>query len=127
MTRCTAPSQAAVAHMKSRLCLHLDLPKLDPPTLFGTAPALYAVHSHVHQAGASGGAYSQREMFLRGQEEETSLSFQYVLNDGDPHNSIWCAPSELRLPFYEAQSCDADAMDQAQFEAAAVNAFVSHL
>ena len=43
------------------------------------------------QGGASGGAYSQREMFLRAQEEDCSLSFQYVLNDGDPHNSIWCA------------------------------------
>ena len=32
-------------------------------------------------------------MFLRAQEEDCSLSFQYVLNDGDPHNSIWCAPA----------------------------------
>lgn len=59
----------------------------DPPLL--ASLALEAVRDPPKTLGGGGGAYSAREMFLRRQEEETSLSFQYVLNDGGAHNSIW--------------------------------------
>ena len=35
------------------------------------------------------GAYSQRELFLQNLEEAGDMSFEYVLNDGQRHNSIW--------------------------------------
>ena len=38
------------------------------------------------------GAYTQREQYLQKQEEEGELSFEYVRNNGETHNSIWCAP-----------------------------------
>ncbi|KAL3157908.1 hypothetical protein ABBQ32_012315 [Trebouxia sp. C0010 RCD-2024] len=35
------------------------------------------------------GAYSQRELFLQNMESAGEMSFEYVLNDGQRHNSIW--------------------------------------
>lgn len=35
------------------------------------------------------GAYSQRELFLQNLEQAGDMSFEYVLNDGQRHNSIW--------------------------------------
>ena len=35
------------------------------------------------------GAYSQRELFLQNLEDAGDMSFEYVLNDGQRHNSIW--------------------------------------
>ncbi|KAK9812998.1 hypothetical protein WJX72_007034 [[Myrmecia] bisecta] len=35
------------------------------------------------------GAYTQREVYLQKQEEEGEMSFEYVVNDGQPNNSIW--------------------------------------
>ena len=35
------------------------------------------------------GAYSQRELFLQNMEQAGDMSFEYVLNDGQRHNSIW--------------------------------------
>jgi len=39
------------------------------------------------------GAYTAREEFLQKLEGEGQLSFKYVLNDGHPDNSVWCAPA----------------------------------
>ena len=39
--------------------------------------------------GPSMGAYSQRELFLQNLEQAGEMSFEYVLNDGQRHNSIW--------------------------------------
>lgn len=40
-------------------------------------------------AATNVGAYSQRELFLQNLEEAGDMSFEYVLNDGQRHNSIW--------------------------------------
>ena len=39
--------------------------------------------------GPNVGAYSQREVFLQNLEQAGDMSFEYVLNDGQRHNSIW--------------------------------------
>ena len=39
--------------------------------------------------GPNVGAYSQRELFLQNLEQAGDMSFEYVLNDGQRHNSIW--------------------------------------
>ena len=39
--------------------------------------------------GPNVGAYSQRELFLQNLEQAGEMSFEYVLNDGQRHNSIW--------------------------------------
>lgn len=39
--------------------------------------------------GPNVGAYSQRELFLQDLEQAGEMSFEYVLNDGQRHNSIW--------------------------------------
>lgn len=36
------------------------------------------------------GAYSAREEYLQNMEDEGQISFKYVVNDGQEHNSIWC-------------------------------------
>ena len=36
------------------------------------------------------GAYSAREDYLQNMEDEGQISFKYVVNDGQEHNSIWC-------------------------------------
>lgn len=40
-------------------------------------------------SGPNVGAYSQRELFLQNMEQAGDMSFEYVLNDGQRHNSIW--------------------------------------
>jgi hypothetical protein len=40
---------------------------------------------------ATNGAYTQREQYLLRAEEAGDLAFEYVVNNGDPHNSLWCA------------------------------------
>ena len=44
-------------------------------------------------AATTMGAYSQRELFLQNLEDSGDMSFEYVLNDGQRHNSIWCVIS----------------------------------
>ena len=39
--------------------------------------------------GPNVGAYSQRELYLQNLEQAGEMSFEYVLNDGQRHNSIW--------------------------------------
>ena len=39
--------------------------------------------------GPNVGSYSQRELFLQNLEQAGEMSFEYVLNDGQRHNSIW--------------------------------------
>jgi len=45
------------------------------------------------------GAYTAREEFLQKLEQEGQLSFKYVLNDGHPDNSVWCAPAPWGSPY----------------------------
>ena len=48
------------------------------------------------------GAYSQRELFLQNMEQAGDMSFEYVLNDGQRHNSIWSVISP-RVPHTSVQ------------------------
>ena len=41
------------------------------------------------------GPYSQRDVCLAAREAAGDLVFRYVRNDGQPDNSVWCAPADV--------------------------------
>lgn len=61
-----------------------------PPSAANGTLLLPAPEGAAPEVIPTAGAYSAREDFLQKMEDEGQISFKYVLNDGQPHNSIWC-------------------------------------
>ncbi len=49
----------------------------------------YAAPKDLGICAGPSGAYTQREAHLEQLEEAGDLNFMYVLNDSQPHNSLW--------------------------------------
>lgn len=62
------------------------------------APTPAATAEIVDPIGSSAvGAYSQREFVFHEREAKGELSFEYIVNDGQPNHLIWCvAPDNSR-------------------------------
>ena len=67
-----------------------------PPPAAGGAPLVPVPEGAAPELIPTAGAYSAREDFLQKMEDDGQISFKYVLNDGQPHNSIWYVPGAFR-------------------------------
>lgn len=89
---CAAPATAAPA-VGRLAATGSAAPAAAPEANGATAVSADAADGEGGEA-APIGPYSQRDMCLAAREAAGDLVFRYVRNDGQPDNSVWCAPAD---------------------------------